>query len=150
MRCGRKIAALSSLILPLFGFLHGTGTSWEDASSILLQKVCISCVCAFPGCKPKFPHFAIFPGSSCCAPSSMARSASSLHMTADILPWAQRPKSLFASRLCVLGCPRPLATFGFAASTSSCQPLSLLHMAFCKANLFQGQPFSRVLAVVWS
>ena len=81
--------------------------------------------------------------SSCCAPSCIARSASSWHRLALIRPWLHRASSLFASWLC-----EPLLPFARVCfidfkgaqpvSLSNSNPLTLLAMAtfLQRLNLF--------------
>ena len=116
--------------------LKGSGSITSEQN---LFKICLW---QFPGWAPQFPHWASFTNSGWSAPSCKAKFASSLTMTAERLPEAQRWSSLLANGDSCFSKPSAFskavafskALLPFMAflpdSCSSCQPLSLLAIAF--------------------
>ena len=116
--------------------LKGSGSITSEQN---LFKICLW---QFPGWAPQFPHWASFTNSGWSAPSCKAKFASSLTMTAERLPEAQRWSSLLANGDSCFSKPSAFskavafskAFLPFMAflpdSCSSCQPLSLLAIAF--------------------
>ena len=155
-RCGRKMDPSSSPFCKVLVSKHLTEMLKGSGTQTSFTNFVRRSLCTLPSYTPWQPIFAIPQISGCVQPSKLAHSASHLHVTADILPWAQRLSKAVAS---LLSCPFsrgllvPLA-FSFSRSTplsllGSFHTLSqrLLWQPFFKGFLYKGcfgNPFSKV------